>query len=119
MRNAISLSRCIIVYLTCDISTSRTDKSEERNVNGPPLNREHTLPLIYQICKETGRIDALRLNWKPGMEPTPHIFWDSDIAKWLEAASYSLATHPDPTLEARVDEVIRLLVAAQQPGRSG
>jgi DUF1680 family protein len=49
------------------------------------------------------------------MEPVPHIFWDSDVAKWLEAASYSLATHPDQALEAQVDEVIRLIVAAQQP----
>src|SRR5947209_15172186 len=79
------------------------------------VNREQTLPLIYQISQETGRIDNFRLNWKPGMEPVPHIFWDSDVAKWLEAASYSLATHPDPALEARVDEVIGLIVAAQQP----
>jgi DUF1680 family protein len=49
------------------------------------------------------------------MEPVPHIFWDSDIAKWLEAASYSLATHPDPALEVQVDEVIGLIVSAQQP----
>ena len=57
-------------------------------------NREYTLPHIYRFCQETGRIDAFRLNWKPGMEPVPHIFWDSDVAKRLEAASYSLATHP-------------------------
>ncbi len=49
------------------------------------------------------------------MEPTPHIFWDSDVAKWLEAASYSLATHPDPVLETQVDEVINLIAGAQQP----
>ena len=79
------------------------------------VNREQSLPHIYQFCEQTGRIDALRLNWKPGMEPVPHIFWDSDVAKWLEAASYSLATHSDPALEARVDEVVGLLVAAQQP----
>ena len=79
------------------------------------VNREHTLPSIYRFCQETGRIGALRLDWKPGMEPVPHIFWDSDVAKWLEAASYSLATHPDAALEAQVDEVIRLIVAAQQP----
>jgi DUF1680 family protein len=77
------------------------------------MNREHTLPLIYQISKETGRIDAFRLNWKPG-QPALHIFWDSDVGKWLEAASYSLGTHPDPTLEAQVDEVISLIVGAQQ-----
>jgi DUF1680 family protein len=79
------------------------------------VNRKNTLLQIYQFCEKTGRIDALRLHWKPGMEPVPHIFWDSDVAKWLEAASYSLATHPDPALEAQVDEVISLIVAAQQP----
>ncbi len=79
------------------------------------VNREQTLPLIYRISQETGRIDNFRLNWKPGAEPTPHVFWDSDVAKWIEAASYSLGTHPDPELEAKVDEVIGLIVAAQQP----
>lgn len=78
-------------------------------------NREKTLPLIYRISQETGRIDNFRLQWKPGTEPTPHIFWDSDVAKWLEAASYSLATHPDPVLESHVDDVIRLIAEAQQP----
>jgi len=43
------------------------------------------------------------------------MFWDSDIAKWLEAASYVLASNPDPELEARVDGVIAKLAQAQQP----
>lgn len=77
-------------------------------------NREHTLPIEYQQCKDTGRIDAFRLEWKPGMEPEPHIFWDSDVAKWIEAVSYSLASHPDADLEALLDEVIALVVSAQQ-----
>ncbi|MGB4397471.1 MAG: beta-L-arabinofuranosidase domain-containing protein, partial [Limnochordia bacterium] len=33
------------------------------------------------------------------------VFQDSDVAKWLEAVAYSLATHPDPQLEATADEV--------------
>jgi DUF1680 family protein len=78
-------------------------------------NRERTLPIEYHQCKETGRIDAFRLDWQPGMEPEPHIFWDSDVAKWIEAVSYSLASHPDPALEAQLDEVIALIVSAQQP----
>lgn len=78
-------------------------------------NREQTLLLLYQISQETGRIDNFRLNWKAGMEPVPHIFWDSDVAKWIEAASYSLGTHPNAELKAKVDEVISLIVAAQQP----
>lgn len=79
------------------------------------INRERTIPFQYRQCQETGRIDALRLNWRPGVEPVPHPFWDSDVAKWIEAASYSLATHPDPALDAQVDETIALLAAAQQP----
>src|SRR5512136_1441525 len=78
-------------------------------------NRQVTLPIEYKQLKETGRIDALRLEWKPGQPNPPHIFWDSDIAKWIEAAAYSLATHPDPELEKLVDEVIDLLAGSQQP----
>jgi len=58
-------------------------------------NRKVTIPHEYDQCKQTGRIDALRLRWKKGGENPPHIFWDSDIAKWIEAASYCLATHPN------------------------
>lgn len=79
------------------------------------INRESTIPHIYHMCKETGRIDAYKLDWKPGMEKAPHQFWDSDVAKWIEAASYSLATHPDPALDALLDEVIALITSAQQP----
>lgn len=77
-------------------------------------NRERTIPAIYQQCKETGRIDVLKLQWKPGDEPVPHVFWDSDVAKWLEAACYSLALQPSPELARTVDEVVDLFVAAQQ-----
>lgn len=30
------------------------------------LNREHTIPTAYAKCKDTGRIDAFKLDWKPG-----------------------------------------------------
>lgn len=42
------------------------------------------------------------------------VFQDSDVAKWLEAAAYSLALKPDPALEARVDEVVALIGRCQQ-----
>src|SRR5262245_44230598 len=79
------------------------------------LNREQTLPALYRQCSTSGRVDALRLDWRPGKHPVPHPFWDSDVAKWLEAASYSLATHPDAVLDEQVEHVTRLLAAAQQP----
>ena len=78
------------------------------------VNRRSSIPHIYRMCKETGRIDALRLQWKPGDPNPPHVFWDSDVAKWIEAASYSLATHPDADLDRQVDETIALAASAQQ-----
>ena len=79
------------------------------------INREQTIPHEYKMCKETGRIDSLKLGWKPGTKPVPHIFWDSDISKWIEAASYSLATHPDSQLDSLIDGLVRLITKVQQP----
>jgi DUF1680 family protein len=76
-------------------------------------NRTVTLPVEYGLLESTGRIDALKLAWKPGKPNKPHIFWDSDIAKWIEAAAYSLVTNPDKKLEARCDDVIRRLEKVQ------
>ncbi len=42
------------------------------------------------------------------------VFQDSDLAKWIEAVSYSLAVYPDKELENMVDGVIDLIEAAQQ-----
>ena len=42
------------------------------------------------------------------------LFWqDSDLAKWIEAASYRLATHPDAALDAELDRLIATLAKAQ------
>ena len=42
------------------------------------------------------------------------LFWqDSDLAKWIEAASYRLGTHPDATLDAELDRLIATLAKAQ------
>lgn len=51
---------------------------------------------------------------KPG-EFYGYWFQDSDLAKWLEAASFSLATHPDPKLDAELDGIIATIAKAQQP----
>jgi hypothetical protein len=78
-------------------------------------NRRVTLAREYDLCARTGRLDAFRLNWRPGKPNKPHYFWDSDVAKWVEAASHSLATHPDPALARRLNRVIKLIAGAQQP----
>ncbi|HUS46996.1 MAG TPA: beta-L-arabinofuranosidase domain-containing protein [Phycisphaerae bacterium] len=76
-------------------------------------NRRATLPIEYTQCKDTGRIDAW--NWKPGMPNQPHIFWDSDVAKWIEAAAYSLTSHRDKELENQIDGAVDLMAAGQLP----
>ncbi|HEU5102138.1 MAG TPA: beta-L-arabinofuranosidase domain-containing protein [Roseiflexaceae bacterium] len=85
------------------------------------VNRERTIPHIYRQLLETGRIDAFKKDWDPDAATrrrdswggTAVMFWDSDVAKWIEAASFSLATNPDPQLDAQLDEVIALIAGAQ------
>ncbi|MFH2069531.1 MAG: beta-L-arabinofuranosidase domain-containing protein [Candidatus Omnitrophota bacterium] len=76
-------------------------------------NREKTILYEYKQCKKTGRIDAYRL------EPdTPSMTWKQlwmgDAAKWIEAASYSLAAHPDAQLKRHVDEAVNSIVRGQK-----
>lgn len=79
-------------------------------------NRKVSIPHIYQKLVETDRISVFDLNFtRPVPSPIVQIFGDSDPAKWIEAASYSLATHPDPELEAVVDQVANKIISAQQP----
>ena len=70
------------------------------------LNRRVTIYSVYNRFSETGRFDALRLMWRQGMDKKPHIFWDSDVAKWIEAAAYIIEKHGDERLEKLCDEMI-------------
>jgi len=74
-------------------------------------NRTVTMATEYRLCKETGRLDAF--DWRPGLPTPPHIFWDSDVAKWIEAGAYVLEKHADPVLEEQIDTYVSSLVAAQ------
>lgn len=46
--------------------------------------------------------------------PKGTIFQDSDVAKWIEAASYSLLEKRDSGLESQIDELVRLIEKSQQ-----
>ena len=78
------------------------------------INHERTIPIQYQHLLSTGRIDGIDPEYKPGDRTAHHIFWDSDVAKWMESASYSLATHPDKELERQLDEVIAKFAKLQR-----
>ncbi len=77
------------------------------------VNRTAVIPAEYKQCKETGRLDVW--TWKPGDPNEPHIFWDSDVAKWIEAVAYAHYEEPDPVAEAQVDAYIEAMSKAQAP----
>ena len=77
-------------------------------------NREITMDAVYNRFSDTGRFAALRCDWTEGSErPKPHIFWDSDVAKWIEGAAYILAKHKDDALQAKVEAAIDDMEANQ------
>jgi len=80
------------------------------------VNREESLVKQYEMCVETGRIDALKNQWTPESgKPAPHIFWDSDTAKWLEAACYAGQADGDQGLLDKANLVADLFETAQHP----
>lgn len=72
-----------------------------------------TSKAIYDRFYETGRIEAMKLEWKEGMPKKPHEFWDSDVAKWLEGTMYLLYFHKDQELQDKVDEIIGYIEKGQ------
>lgn len=79
------------------------------------VNREVTLDYQYERMEETGRIDNFRrASAKKKGKFTGSFFNDSDVYKWLEAASYSLGTHPDKKLGHKVDRLIEEISGAQE-----
>jgi hypothetical protein len=79
------------------------------------LNRESVLPALHRQLTDRGIIQALRLTWKPGMPDQPQLGAEAQLARWMEAASLSLASQPDPVLSGQLDELVDLFVQAQHP----
>ena len=78
------------------------------------LDRSSVVKHVYDRFKETGRFDALRCMWREGEPNKPHIFWDSDVAKWREGVAYLLERSPEPEWEALVDEMVDNIAANQR-----
>jgi DUF1680 family protein len=77
-------------------------------------NLERTLPSQWELLESTGRLNNFRRVF--GEYDGPHVglfFNDSDLYKWLEAASWVVARGPDALLEKRIDEGITLIERAQ------
>ncbi len=70
------------------------------------LVREISMWNVYKRFSDTGRFDAILFKWKDGMPNKPHIFWDSDVAKWMEAAAYYCLKQRDPKFEEIIDSIV-------------
>lgn len=77
------------------------------------MNRKITIHAVYDRFDESGRIGAFDFAWKEGDPMQPHIYWDSDVAKWMEGAAYILKQHAAPDLEAKVDALVEKIRANQ------
>lgn len=80
-----------------------------------------TIPSQHKQMAGHGILDSLKL---PKPAPplriprnahgfTTQIFWDSDVGKWIEAASYALSHRRDATVEAQIEAIIDDLEQAQ------
>ncbi len=79
-------------------------------------NRTVSIHQGYAKLEKAGNFNNFRLATGAGQgEYTNPVFMDSDVYKWLEAASLDLSNQADPALESRIDEVIALVAAAQMP----
>ncbi|HZH99284.1 MAG TPA: beta-L-arabinofuranosidase domain-containing protein [Fimbriimonadaceae bacterium] len=76
---------------------------------------ETMLPAQYEQLEGTGRLANFRRAAK--LEEGEHqglFFNDSDVYKWVEAASYAVALDPDAGLRSKVDDIIGWIAAAQE-----
>ncbi len=80
-------------------------------------NRTVSIPSAFHECEVNGRFDnfAIAGGLKKGEHRGDFPFDDTDPYKIIEGASYSLAVHYDPQLDAYLDSVITLIAAAQEP----
>ena len=88
----------------------------------PPVSRDRAIAVAIRLA-DKGGIDSLTMR-KP-VPPltiprrkegfTTQIFWDSDVGKWIEAASYALSHRRDAVIEAQIDEITVQLEKTQAP----
>lgn len=82
-----------------------------------------TIPSQYEQLERHGILESLK-----APQPTPplripisnhgmstQVFWDSDVGKWIEAASYALSHRRDAAIEARIEEITDWLAKTQLP----
>jgi uncharacterized protein len=79
-------------------------------------NRTMGIPALRARLEQEGVVDNFRrLAGTRDVERRGLWFTDSDLYKWMEGASWSLADHDDPELAGQLDEIIDAVAGAQAP----
>lgn len=80
------------------------------------LNKTVSLKAVYDRFEETGRFDSLRFNYREG-KTMPHIFYDSDVAKWIEAVGYLITANGGgfESEQAVIDSLVADMAKNQLP----
>jgi DUF1680 family protein len=99
----------------------------QTSFHGPSLLRAYrstisrtTVKAQLKQLRDTGRYDCFKLQWHPIYDdktawPVPKsLFWDSDVAKWIEGACYLLTDDYDHEVDAAVREMVDMIRRAQQ-----
>ena len=77
-------------------------------------NRSVSLPTQLERLNETGALENFRIAaGASGAAYRGYVFSDSDVYKWVEAASWSLVSEHDADLESSLDDVISMIESAQ------
>ncbi|KAI1088662.1 glycoside hydrolase family 127 protein [Rostrohypoxylon terebratum] len=78
-----------------------------------------TVKAQLKKLRDTGRYGCFSLRRQPVYDDRsrwpcpPPVYWDSDIAKWIEGACYLLAEVYDAEVDAAVRDIVRMACAAQ------
>ena len=83
----------------------------------------HTIPSQHDKLGEYGILESLKLPQPPPPLRFPRhpngftvqVFWDSDVGKWIEAASYALSHRRDAAIEAKIEAIVDDFEKAQAP----
>jgi DUF1680 family protein len=76
------------------------------------LNINSSIPAVLKTFEDRGRIRALTQELKD--DEKHHIFWESDLAKWLEGVLIYLQKNSDDELSQFAENLIDKLIANQE-----
>ncbi len=80
------------------------------------INHGVSLQHGYRMLEQAGNLHNFRLvTGQAQGDYRGRLFMDENVYKWLEAVAYSLAASPDAALHEMANNVIGLIIAAQQP----